>query len=253
MSKNFELLQKVEQEREAEMRKSGGQSTVEYAGDGAWSARPFPELGLAQASRDQLVRLTQNLFLMPGASKAVVFSGVERGTGATWVASNVAQLLASQGSGSVCLVDANLRSPALHDLFGIPNHHGLADAVMDSAPLTTFLKQMSPPNLWLLTCGSTEKREEARLSSENLRVRIKQLCNEFDFVVIDTPALNLYSDAVALATVTDGLAVVLKANSSRRETAQRVLRDLKTSNVKLLGAVLNQRQFPIPEKLYHKL
>jgi capsular exopolysaccharide synthesis family protein len=252
MSKNFELLQKVEQEREAEQRKSGDQTSA-YGNNESWSARPFPDTGLAQASRDQLVRLVQNLFLMPGGAKSVVFSGVERGTGATWVASNVAQILATQGTGSVCLVDANLRAPALHDFFGVQNHYGLADAVMDPAPLTTFLKQMSPPNLWLLTCGSSEKREEARISTESLRTRIKQLCSEFDYVIVDTPALNVYSDAVTLAAVTDGLAVVLKANSSRRETAQRVLRDLKTSNVRLLGAILNQRQFPIPEKLYHKL
>jgi Mrp family chromosome partitioning ATPase len=65
--------------------------------------------------------------------------------------------------------------------------------------------------------------------------------------------MNLFNDAVRLASVGDGIALVLKANTSRRETAQRVVREARAANVRVLGAVLNQRTFPVPESIYKRL
>jgi Mrp family chromosome partitioning ATPase len=56
-----------------------------------------------------------------------------------------------------------------------------------------------------------------------------------------------------LGGFTDGVVLVLKAHSSRRETARSAVHDLAAANVRTLGAVLNQRTFPIPEKLYRRL
>ncbi len=208
--------------------------------------------GLQEQAREQMTRLIQRLFVGPDGSKSVVFSGVERNSGCTWLIAHAAELLAVQRRGSVCLVDANLRFPALHKLFAISNHHGFTDAVVEPAPLCNFVQRLSTANLWFLSCGSPDKTEGALLS-EGLLSRLAQLRAEFDFVLIDSPALNLYTDAVRLGSACDGLTLVLKANSTRRETAHRVLQDIKGANVRLLGAVLNRRTFPLPEVLYSRL
>ena len=80
-----------------------------------------------------------------------------------------------------------------------------------------------------------------------------ELRSEFDYVLIDTPAISSSNDATVLGAVTDGLVLVLKANSSRRESARGAMHDLRAAKVRVLGAVLNQRTFPIPQSIYDKL
>ncbi len=86
-----------------------------------------------------------------------------------------------------------------------------------------------------------------------MRSRIKELRQEFDYVLVDAASLDLYTDGIVLAGASDGLILVLGANSSRREAARNVVEELKAANVPLLGAVLNKRAFPIPEFIYRKL
>jgi Mrp family chromosome partitioning ATPase len=94
---------------------------------------------------------------------------------------------------------------------------------------------------------------QSLLSSERMRQRIAELRAEFEYVLIDTPAIGSSNDATVLGSATDGLVLVLKANSSRRESARGAIHDLRAAKVRVLGAVLNQRTFPIPQAIYDKL
>ncbi len=249
------MLQKAAEERERELR-SGATSAATVP---VWEDAP----GIAPSGhvpespdghpREELTRLIQRLFLLPDSARAVVFSSIERGAGCTWLSVQVARMLATHSRNTVCVVDANLRHPGMHDMFSIANHNGLADAVVSAAPLQGYLRKSPLPNLWLLTCGSPEKAEPALNATEALQAYIRQLRSQFDYVLIDSPPMNLYSDAVRLASAADGIALVLKANSSRREIAQRVIQEARTHNVRILGAVLNQRTFPVPESIYRRL
>lgn len=80
-----------------------------------------------------------------------------------------------------------------------------------------------------------------------------ELRADFDYVLIDAPPIGSSNDATVLASSTDGLVLVLKANSSRRESARGAIHDLQAAKVRVLGAVLNQRTFPIPQSIYDKL
>jgi Mrp family chromosome partitioning ATPase len=91
------------------------------------------------------------------------------------------------------------------------------------------------------------------LNSDSVKVRLQELRKEFDYILIDTPALNLYSDAVTLGRNADGAVVVLQAESTRRESALKGLASLREANVDVLGAVLNRRTFPIPDFVYRRL
>jgi succinoglycan biosynthesis transport protein ExoP len=82
---------------------------------------------------------------------------------------------------------------------------------------------------------------------------MRELREEFDYVLIDAPPLSSCSDAVLLGQMTDGVILVVEANSTRRETARTAKETFEGANVKLLGAILNNRTFPIPEVLYRKL
>jgi len=258
MSRNFELLQKAaEEERERQrMEPSVATSTASTT---AWNAPAegtvenaiLPQ-ALSGLSREELNKLTQRLF-QPDGARVVVFTGVEHGAGCTWLAAQVAQTLATQGRTSVCVVDANFRSPALHEVFALNNQQGLADAVLDGGRTQDYLRNTAHPNLWVLTNGTPEKASQAIGSTQHLLENIRQLRAQFEYVVIDTAPMNLYHDALTLGSGADGVALILKANSSRREIAQKMLQEAKSANVRVLGAVLNQRQFPVPESVYRRL
>jgi protein-tyrosine kinase len=211
-----------------------------------------PALEVSDASRDEISKLVQKLFLGAQGPRRVVFAGTETGSGASWTCARVAEALASQGRGSVCVVDCNLRTPGLHQQFGSENHHGLSDALAGSGPIREFAHRWAR-NLWLLSCGSSAEAGLAMLGSDRMRSRLAELKTAFDFVLIDAPAMNTCNDAILLGGLSDGVVVLLKANSSRRETARKAVHDLHGANVRVLGAVLNQRTFPIPEAIYKKL
>jgi len=248
MSKNFELMQDA-------------QIGLDIAGIAQLKAEPRTakrnvhlhwQEGLA---REESLKLIQSLFLSRGeeSPRVIVFAGMDSGNGCSWICAHAAETLASQRLGNICLVDANLRSPSLPELFGVSNHYGLTDSLSKSGSIRDFAKVVRSDNLWLLSCGSLAATSAGLLNSETMKLRVAELREEFDYVLIDSPPLNAYSDGLALAHLTDGLVLVLEANATRREAAAKVTENLRAAQIKILGAVLNKRTFPIPEPLYNLL
>lgn len=252
MSRNFELLRNVGQEQVL-LDVTGAASAEPIA------AEPFqasePQLKLEPMEQEQLTKLVQRVFLLPGgeAARLAVFTASEPGNGSSWVCARVAETLAAQVSGIVCLVDANLQNPRLHTEFGMENQEGFADALRGSAPIRAFARHLSCRNLWLISCGAVQETSLAYLGSERVRQKLLELRAEADYVIVDAPAVRVSGDAAVLGAAADGVVLVLKANSSRRESARRAVEDLQAANVKILGAVLNQRTFPVPEVIYQRL
>jgi Mrp family chromosome partitioning ATPase len=91
------------------------------------------------------------------------------------------------------------------------------------------------------------------LTSDNLKSRFAELRKEFDYVLVDAPPMSRYADAITLGQVTDGFVLVLEANATRREVALMAAENLRAAHIRILGAVLNKRTFPIPNALYKKL
>jgi Mrp family chromosome partitioning ATPase len=105
----------------------------------------------------------------------------------------------------------------------------------------------------MVSSGSSTEAALPLLTTDRMRQRISELRSIADYVLIDASAMNTSNDASVLAAAADGLVLVLKANSSRRETLKKEVHDLQAANVRVLGAVLNQRTFPIPESIYNRL
>jgi Mrp family chromosome partitioning ATPase len=211
--------------------------------------------GLDHLAGEESLRLVQRVFLLQSqpSARMVVFAGVDHGNGVSHLCVQTAQTLASNVSGSICLVDANFRSPALPELFGTTNHYGLTDSLLREGPIRSFTKVLRDPNLWLLSCGALAVDSPNLLNSNRVKERFAELRKEFDYVLIDAPPLTRYSDAIALGKLTDGFVLVLEAHSTRRETAVAMAESLRAAHIPILGAVFNKRTFPIPESLYNKL
>ena len=254
MSKNFELLQKLGKDREFFQAFEQGEASAAERAPAPTTVAPQPENALLAPELEPINAMVQQVFLSPGADapRTVVFTSTEAGTGCSWVCAHVAEVLASRVAGSVCVVDANLRDPGLHAQFGVENQPGVADCLQHLDPIRSFARPLSRPNLWLISGGSGASNPAALLSSERVRLRITEMRSNFDFILIDAAAMNLSHDAISLGALADGVMLVLKANASRRQTARQAINDLQAGKAKVLGAVLNQRTFPIPEAIYNK-
>jgi capsular exopolysaccharide synthesis family protein len=258
MSKNFELMQQagIRLEMPAMGEPKPGPSVFSSKTNGNGKKVHFNTED--EITREEFFKLVQNIFLLRGeeSPRVVIFAGIDPGNGCSWICAHVAEILASQKLGSVCIVDANLRTPALPELFGVSNHYGLTDALSRKGSIRNFTKMVRSDNLWLLSCGSLAADaadSPSMLNSETMKERVAELRKEFDYVLIDSPPLNTYADGVAVGQLADGLVLVLEANSTRREVAVKVTENLRSAQIKILGAVLNKRTFPIPESLYHLL
>lgn len=207
-------------------------------------------------AKDEVVKLVQRIFILPGDTKApgaVAFCGIGRGDGCSWVCAHAGEVLADQVAGNVCLVDANLRSPSLHDYFDLANVPGFADAAKDPRPMRDFARRASGKNLWLISAGTVGREPNGALNPVRLQTRMAELRGEFEYVLIDTPPLSAFNDAILVGQATDGIVLVVGSHSTRRQSARMAKESLDSAGVKMFGAVLNQRTFPIPERIYRKL
>jgi protein-tyrosine kinase len=264
MSRNFELLRSLS--KDLEMFDTGTESSplpapqvapqpLQRESEGKPVELQPLKLEMEEKQRDEVMKLVQHVFLMPRAEapRTVVLTGVESGNGCSWICCRAAEILASQVKGPVCVVDANLRAPGLHQLFGVENHHGLSDALKTTESMRNFVCPLGRQNLWLLSCGADPANSHSLLISDPMRLRLAELRQHFEYVLIDAPALSRGSDGIVLGRAADGVVLVLKANASRRDVARKAVQDLQNAGAKILGAVLNQRTFPIPQAIYAKL
>ncbi len=245
MSKNFELLQRT------------GQDDV-FARSGAAAplprGAPFAIPCKKELQNIEIVKLVQRLFSQTGKGsgpKMVSFSGIARDDRSSWICARAGEALAEREDPSVCLVEANLRSPQLHVHLAAANPAGLSEALTTKDPIRNFAMPVRGANLWLIPSGLA--RPGIYSPMERYRERFAELREAFEYVLISAPALSSETEAISIGQLADGIALIVEANRSRRETVRRAKEQLESAQVRLLGAVLDERTFPIPEKLYRRL
>jgi Mrp family chromosome partitioning ATPase len=200
------------------------------------------------------VKLVQRIFPVNAqrSPQLVIFSSLEGEADACSITARSGEILAARAEGPVCVVDANLRSPFLHRYFGIENCRGFSDAICESGPAQDFALHLAKSNLWVMPSGSAGVQLSFQQASERVSSRMMELRTLFKYVVINSP---LYLDRAPAppSFAADGIVLVVEANSTRRETVREVMEELQIVGTRVLGVVLNNRTFPIPDAIYHKL
>ena len=205
-------------------------------------------------AHEEEVKLVQRVFLAEENSpQMVLFSGFERHSGCASICIHAAEILAAEAEGSVCLVDMAFRAPSLHEFCGVQNERGFAEALAESTPIQEFAQQLSPVNLWMIPGGYGAPQLNFGRVADRLRARMEELRNAFQYVVVHSGSLWPNADAMLISKWTDGVVLILEANSTRRDAARRMKESLAAANARVLGVVLNNRSYPIPETLYSRL
>jgi Mrp family chromosome partitioning ATPase len=137
-------------------------------------------------------------------------------------------------------MDANMRAPVLHTVLGLPRSPGLADLLTGRAELTAVTLPTRLPHLMLIPAGGTDVFAPALLGQAGLADALALLRSRFDLVVVDTPPVLHYPDALHVGKHADGVLQVVSARGTSRRDQQEVRRLLQMTGVRLLGAVMNQ-------------
>jgi Mrp family chromosome partitioning ATPase len=216
------------------------------------SAIESPVASLRAEIRQQLAGLVERVFLpLSGQPRQCVgFSAVDTDATAGMITAAAAQLLSERTTATVCVVDAQLTSPSLHQHFGVANTAGLADAFATGAAPADSARRLRR-NLWIVTAGLEPTRAGA--SPDAMRLQMARFIAEFDYVLVNMEPTVQRGDAGRFAAVMDGVILVVDAESTRREAGRRAAEILREAGATMIGAVLTNRRFPIPERIYRRL
>jgi Mrp family chromosome partitioning ATPase len=251
MSRTFEVLERAQQDQEL-FRVPPITRAVPGSGQPAHSKASLPDPDAF--TREEVLRLVRCLFLATDGNghngvRRVVFCGIDSPDGSSLLCARVSRTLADQVQSQVCVVDANGRTPVPSPLFDLPPYDNSNQS--ENGGAAKILRQVED-NLWLVS-GDSAPANGGAPALERMRTCIKDLGDEFAYVVISAPPIGSSSDATLLGQLADGVVLVLEANSTRRVTAKKAKEALEAANVQLLGTVLNNRTLPIPERLYRWL
>jgi hypothetical protein len=236
MSQNFDLLNQLEAEFEF----------------GTTPTKSFFELSktVDQTSLNslgqKLLSLAQTIFLSEDpAPRQVVFCGVDTESGSGEICAELGRILATYSERPVCLVDADPRRP----LFKL----------LRSGSQTLFSRLLPQEctevasNLWLAEIDTQYPIRAGLSPVHKMRECIGDLRTRFEFALINAPGANARGDAGMLAQIADGVILIIEANSTRKAAAIKAKNTLQAMNARILGSVLNNRTYPIPERLYRRL
>jgi capsular exopolysaccharide synthesis family protein len=169
---------------------------------------------------------------------AVAITSPGSGDGKSFVSSNLA-LAFGHANYRTLLVDADLRRGALHRLLNLPRQPGLTDYLGGGVSLERVIQRTSCPSLDFVAGGSRRQDAPELLSSPRMADLMSGLRSTYDVVIVDTPPLGAGVDALAVASLSKNLIMVLRLGRTELELAEAKLEALRNMPVRLLGVVLN--------------
>ena len=171
--------------------------------------------------------------------------------GKTVTCLNLGLTLAERPESRVIVVDFDLRRGSMASLLGLPSSPGMAELLRGSVSLPEIVYPGCYPNLFFIPAGESDFAEAGELMERpELEDVIMQLRREYDFIIFDTPPMNVASDAGILGKAVGEALLVVRMNKTKRESVARAIRLLRAANVKVAGIVLTYRKYYIPNYLY---
>ncbi|MGG1636873.1 CpsD/CapB family tyrosine-protein kinase [Paenibacillus sp. FSL K6-3182] len=146
----------------------------------------------------------------------------------------------AQANKKVLLIDADLRKPSQHHIFGKSNRSGLTTALLNQLKLEDIIQFTNTDNLSIIQAGPTPPNPSELLSSEQMAELLKTARERYDVVIIDTPPIMSVTDAQIVATQSDGVVLVIDSGKVKKDVALKAKASLEHVKANLIGVVLNK-------------
>lgn len=193
-------------------------------------------------AREQYKLLRTNIdFTLPQDEKCHVIGVTSsmRGEGKSTTAINLSYVLAEKGN-KVIIIDGDLRIPSVAKKLQIASTPGLTTLLMNKSTEVEGFKSDMLDNWYILPAGEIPPNPSELLGSHRMEKLLDALKEEFDYIIIDLPPVNLVSDALSISPFISGMVVVIREEYTEKKELTNCVRQLRLSNVNVLGCVLNE-------------
>ena len=187
------------------------------------------------------------------APKSLLITSSLPAEGKTTTATNTAISLAQTGA-KVLIIDADMRRPRLHSVFGISNGAGLSTMLssdMSETEMLDVIQYDEASKLHLLPSGPVPPNPAELIGSEQMAFFLKSMQNNFTHVVVDSPPIASFTDGVLIASMVDGVILVVHAGKSSRQVIRRSKQLLQDVGAKIFGVVLNNVNLRSQDNYYY--
>lgn len=174
-----------------------------------------------------------------GCRKIIVTSPY-KSEGKTTTVVNLAIALSQQVDTKVLVIDCDLRRPTTHTLLNVKNENGLANYLSGECELGDIISATEKPNLDMITYGAIPPNPSELLSSDVMSEMVKELESSYDFIIFDTPPVNMVVDVIPLIGLSNGVVIVTKHKDTTYPELNKAVDTLKRNNAKILGIIINQ-------------
>lgn len=174
--------------------------------------------------------------------------------GKTTTATNTAISLAQTGA-KVLIIDADMRRPRLHSIFGIENRYGLSTLLsneLTDEEIDKAVTRDERSKLYMMTSGPVPPNPAELIGSEQMATLLKMLQQRFTHIVVDSPPIASFTDGVLIASMVDGVILVVHSGRSSRQVVRRTRQLLNEIGAKIFGVVLNQVNLNADNSYYYQ-
>ncbi|MPQ44724.1 CpsD/CapB family tyrosine-protein kinase [Clostridium tarantellae] len=174
-------------------------------------------------------------------SKTILVTSSDDGEGKTTVSSNLAMVLAEDKE-KVILIDCNLREPNIHNKFELKGEKGLTEFLLEKNKLEEVIHEQKN-GLHVIVAGRIPYNPSEIIGSKAMNSLLKDLKDKYDYIILDSPAIHGFTDSKVLATKTDFVLLVARAEKTLKNSILDAKKELEKINANILGVVIND----IPE------
>lgn len=175
--------------------------------------------------------------LSPINGKIIAVTSPNAGEGKSTVSVNLAIALA-ETSARVLLIDCDLRKPTIHKKLNLNNSSGLSKFIVGFETMADALKREILPNLDVMTSGPIPPNPSELLGSANMQTFLNKVSDYYDYIILDTPPINIVTDMAVMANFISGVLLVSYYAATTVEDVRRAQEALKIVNAKILGLVV---------------
>lgn len=171
--------------------------------------------------------------------KKIAFTSSVKGEGKTVTSTNIAYAMSQQVDTKVLVIECDLRIPKIHTVFNIEPTPGLTNYLAGECSAEAIIRDTKFPNLKVISFGAVPPNPSELLASEAMQELVKNVENDFDYIIFDTPPVGVVSDALPIIKLSDGVVIVAKHNHTTYPELSSTVDILERAEAKIIGITLN--------------
>lgn len=210
-------------------------TNTEYTSAQASSQKNAAQFAVVESYK--MIRTNLLFLLSQSNEKSITVSSSVAGEGKSTSAINIAVAFSQLGC-RVLLIDADMRKPSVHKKLRLSNEKGLSSVLVGFSQLDESITEVNP-NFHVITAGPTPPNPSELLGSDQMTSLLDKLEHTYDYIIIDTPPVNIVPDALVVAPNTSGIVFVVQDFITPHAQFQKALSSIEFAGVRMLGVILN--------------